>query len=109
MQKVGYDKHATPSKLRAGDWMMIHFPQEETGKLCKLWHGPYRIISRDHPDITAVKIFFPNEPSIQVHQSRVNKSNLTTSTGMEGNAQNKGDHLHFEIYHKRVVHNLLIK
>ena len=55
---------------------MIHFPQEETGRLRKLsrpWHGPYRVISRDDPDITAVKIFFPNEPSIQVHQSRVNK------------------------------------
>ena len=59
-----------------GDWILIHFPQEETGKYRKLsrpWHGPYRIISRNDPDVTAVKIFFPTDPPIQVHQSRVNK------------------------------------
>jgi len=76
VQKAGYDKRATQSKLRVEDWVIIHFPQKETGKLRKLsrpWHGLYCVISRDDPDITAVKIFFPNEPSIQVHQSRVNK------------------------------------
>jgi len=54
---------------------MIHFPQEQTGKLRKLsrpWNGLYHVISRDDPDITVVKIS-PNEPSIQVHQSKVNK------------------------------------
>jgi len=48
---------------------MIHLPQDETGKQCKLsrpWHGPYQITS----DIT-VKVFFTTDPSIQVHQSIV--------------------------------------
>ena len=52
---------------------MIYFPQDETGKSRKLshpWHGPYRIISRDDPDITVTKIYFPDDPSLQVHQSR---------------------------------------
>jgi len=47
---------------------MIHFPQDETGKQHKLsrpWHGPYHVISRDDPDITAVKYFFPMS-----HQSK---------------------------------------
>ena len=75
-QKAHYDRHTTISKLRVGDWILIYFPQDETGKHRKLsrpWHGPYRIISRNDPDVTAVKIYFPTDPPIQVHQSRVNK------------------------------------
>ena len=82
-QKTGYDKRAKPSRLRLGEWVLIHFPQDETGKQCKLskpWHGPYRITSCDNPDITAVKIFFPTDPSIQVHQSRVIKCPPTFPT-----------------------------
>ena len=55
---------------------MIYFPQDDTGKHRKSsrpWHGPYCIISQDDPDITAKKIFFPDDPPIQVHQSRVMK------------------------------------
>ena len=75
-QRVQYDRHTSSSKLRVGDWILIYFPQDETGKHRKLsrpWHGPYRIISRNDPDVTAVKIFFPTNAPIQVHQSRVNK------------------------------------
>ena len=46
--KHQYDKTARTSKLRVGDWVLIYFPQDETGKSRKLshpWHGPYRIIS----------------------------------------------------------------
>ena len=34
---------------------MVKFPQEETGSLRKLprpWHGPYRVIDRQDPDVT---------------------------------------------------------
>jgi len=75
-QKREYDKHSTPSKFKLGDWILIYFPLEETGKHRKLlrpWHGSYRIVSRDNPDITAKKIFFPDDHPIQVHQSRVMK------------------------------------
>ena len=52
----------------------MHFTQEEQGKLRKLsqpWHGPYRVVSSDDAKITIVKVYFPNEETIQVHQSRV--------------------------------------
>ena len=63
-----------PTGYKLGDWVLIRFPREETGKQRKLsrpWHGPYHITHRNDPDVTAVKVFFPDEGSIQVHQSRV--------------------------------------
>ena len=32
VQQAEYNKCSRPSKVRVGDWVMIHFPQEETGK-----------------------------------------------------------------------------
>ena len=55
---------------------MIRFPQEETGanrKLSRPWHGPYRIESISPTGVVAVKIYFPQEGSIQVHTQRVTK------------------------------------
>ena len=52
---------------------LVSRPDPYTSYVSRLWHGPYRIISRDDPDITATKIFFPGDPSIQVQQSRVCK------------------------------------
>ena len=72
--KAQYDKRSKPADYKLGDWVMIRFPHEESGKQRKLsrpWHGPYRIIQRNDPDITAVKVYFPNETQIQVHQTRV--------------------------------------
>jgi len=40
-------------------------------KLSQPWHGPYRIMSRGDPDVTVKKIYFPDDPPIQIHQSRV--------------------------------------
>ena len=75
-QKAQYDKRAVSPKLKVGDWVLIYFPEDETGKFRKLsrpWHGPYRVVSRSDPDISAKKLFFPEDPAIQVHQSRVRK------------------------------------
>ena len=86
-QKDQYNRHTNSSKLKVGDWILIHFPHEKSGKYRKLsrpWHGPYcivscnnpdinRIVSCNNPDIMAVKIFFPSDPPVQVHQSRVNR------------------------------------
>ena len=52
----------------------MRFPHEESGKQRKLsrpWHGPYRVTQRNDPDVTVVKVHFPEEGTIQVHQSRV--------------------------------------
>ena len=51
-------------------------PHEESGKNRKLsrpWHGPYRIITMTDTDITAIRIYFPEDDSIKVHQGRVTK------------------------------------
>ena len=72
--KVQYDRRATPSSYRVGEWILIRFPHEESGRLRKLsrpWHGPYRVVENREADIVAVKVYFPEEKQIQVHQSRV--------------------------------------
>ena len=82
--KLQYDKTAKLTKFRIGDWVLIYFPQDEAGKSQKLshpWHGPYRITSRDEPDIIATKVYFPDDPSIQVHQTRVQHCPPTLPSG----------------------------
>jgi len=72
--KAQHDKLAKDSKMRVGYWELVYFAQDETGKTRKLsqpWHGPYRVISPKDPDIVVSKIHFPNDPPIQIHQSRV--------------------------------------
>ena len=72
--KSFYDCKATEKDYHIGDWVLVRFPQDETGKQRKLsrpWHGPYRIMSRDDPDVSVSKVYFPQEGAIQVHQSRV--------------------------------------
>ena len=72
--KAQYDRGTDEYPYRVGDWVLIRFPSEETGKLRKLsrpWHGPYRVVSVNDTDLTAKKVYFPNETQIQVHQTRV--------------------------------------
>ena len=40
-------------------------------KLLQLRLGNYRIVARDDPDVTVKKIYFPDDPQIQIHLSRV--------------------------------------
>ena len=43
--KTQYDRKATQHKYRIGDWDLVRFPNEESGKQRKLsrpWHGPYQ-------------------------------------------------------------------
>ena len=72
--KKNYDRKSHPAKYQVGQWVLIRFPHEETGHLRKLsrpWHGPYRITEANNPDVTVVKVYFPEEGTIQVHQNRV--------------------------------------
>ena len=69
-----FDLKSKQQSFRIGDLVLVRFPHEEQGKLRKLsrpWHGPYRVVSQDDPDISVVKVYFPQEPVIQVHQTRV--------------------------------------
>ncbi len=72
--KKYHDQHATPYNYRVGSWAFVRFPQLETGKKCKLsrpWHGPYRVVSVTNPDVCVVKVYFPEDGEIRIHQSRV--------------------------------------
>ena len=72
--KKYYDLRANPKTYKLGDWVLVRFPHEESGKLRKLsrpWHGPYRIVCCNDTDVTVVKVYFPSEGTIQVHQMRV--------------------------------------
>ena len=69
--KFQYDRKCTKRSFRVGDWVLVKFPQDESGKDCKLsqpWHGPYRVIAVNEPDITVVKVYHSQEGQIQVHQ-----------------------------------------
>ena len=82
--KKFYDRDAKQIDYRVGDWIFIRFPADESGKGHKLshpWHGPYRILARKDPDVTATKVYFPQEGHIQVHQQRVTKCPPELVTG----------------------------
>ena len=74
--KRNYDRRSTYTKtpLRVGDWVLVRMPKDETGpqrKLSRPWHGPYRIVSISDPDVLVTKAYFPQDRTIQVHQSRI--------------------------------------
>ena len=72
--KRQYDKKVRTTLLRCGDWALVRFPQNESGKQRKLsrpWHGPYRVTAVNGPVATLLKVYFPEEGPIQVHLSRV--------------------------------------
>ena len=72
--KENFDRKAKVLTWKNGDWVLVHFPHEESGKNRKLsrpWHGPYRITSVNDPDVSVTKVYFPQQATIQVHQSRV--------------------------------------
>ena len=53
---------------------MVKFPREESGKNRKLsqpWHGPYRVLACNDPDLTVAKVYRPQDGQIQIHQERV--------------------------------------
>ena len=42
-----YDRSSRETDYKLGDWVLVKFPQEETGHMCKLsrpWHGPYHVL-----------------------------------------------------------------
>ena len=72
--KRSYDRRVREVTMRVGDWVLVRFPQDESGrwrKLSRPWHGPYRIVDKSDPDVTCVKVYHPQDSPIHVHQSRV--------------------------------------
>jgi len=72
--KVQYDKKSNYASYHLGDWVVVQFPADESGKMRKLsrpWHGRYRVTVLKEPDISVTKVYHPQSPAIAVHQSRV--------------------------------------
>ena len=72
--KSSYDRKIHNVEFKLGQWVLVRFPQEETGKQQKLarpWHGPYHVVEKRDPDLTVVSVYFPQKGRIQIHQSRV--------------------------------------
>ena len=72
--KEQYDRNSRDPDIRVGEWVFVRFPQEEIGKLRKLsrpWHGPYRVVQKQGPDIKATKVYYPQHGEIRVHLSRI--------------------------------------
>ena len=82
--KYQYGKKATPNSCLIREWVPIKFPQDETGeqrKLSRPWRGQYRILEISGTDITALKVYFPDEGQIQVQQSSMCKCPVGFSAG----------------------------
>ena len=72
--KQSYDWSSCAIDYKVGDWVVVKFPQDETGRMRKLsrpWHGPYCNVERRDPDVTVIKVYSPQDGQIQIHQNRV--------------------------------------
>ena len=72
--KKQYDRRSHVIKYQSGEWVLVRFPADETGrhrKLSRSWHGPFRVTSVRDPDITVGNVYFPQDKHITVHQTRV--------------------------------------
>ena len=72
--KHQYDKGSKEISFRVGDWILVRFPQDESGrwrKLSRPWHGPYRIVAKSDPGVICSKVYYPQDEPIRVHQSRI--------------------------------------
>ena len=72
--KHHYDKKATTVGYQVGDWVFVRGPEAETGekqKLSRPWYGPFRVCAKQDPNLIVSKVYFPEDPSFQVHQVRV--------------------------------------
>ena len=82
--KKFYDRKASNRSYQIGDWVLIKFPAEESGrnrKLSQPWHGPYRITEIRDLDVTVTKVYFPGDGLMNVHQLRVTRCPIQFPTG----------------------------
>ena len=71
-----YDRKTKETTFRVGDWILVRFPQDESGrwrKLSRPWHGPYRILDKSDPNVTCIKVYYPQDGPVHVHQSRISR------------------------------------
>ena len=85
--KKSYDRNTNCSDtpFRVGEWVLVRFPQDETGesrRLSRPWYGPYRVVTKTDPDICVDKVYFSQDGRIRVHQSRVKTCPPNFPTGI---------------------------
>ena len=64
----------TTTDFKVGSWVLVYFPQDDSGKnrkLSRLWREPFQIVPKDNPDLTVSKVYFLDDGHIQIHQSHV--------------------------------------
>lgn len=76
--KRQYDRihKCSPVPYKEGDWILIRFPHEESGKMRKLsrpWHGPYRVFEVTAMGVSAERVYTSKSDPIHVHLYRVSK------------------------------------
>ena len=84
--KTQYNRNSTNYQYRVGDWVLIRFPSDETGKQRKLsrsWHGPYRVMTINNTNLMATKVYFPCEDTIKVHRALAKPCSEGFMAGME--------------------------
>ena len=74
--KKFYGRKASSRPHQIGDWILVRFLAEESGRNRKLpqpWHGPYRITEIRDPGVTVTEMYFPRDGLMNVHKLRVMK------------------------------------
>ena len=73
-QKVQYDKGAAQPKVKVGDRVMVHFPNQVTGKAWKLarpYFGPYKVLTLTPTNVEVQLLNSPHDSPIFVSLDRV--------------------------------------
>ena len=72
--KRKYDCASDRYQYRIGDWILVHFTSDKSGRLRRLsrpWHISYRVTSCTDTNILVKKVYFPDEGPIQIHHTCV--------------------------------------
>ena len=72
--KERFDATASVRNFRRGDWVLVRFPSDETGKHRKLsqpWHGPYRVLEQTDTTVRVEKVYRTQNAPLHVNQNRV--------------------------------------
>ena len=72
--KQRYDTCAVSREFKHGDWVLVRFPSDKTGrnrKLSRPWHGPYRVLQQTDTNLTVDKVYRSKNNPIRIHHSRV--------------------------------------
>ena len=96
--KKQYDRYTSTEEYREGDWILIRFPSDESGKQRKLsrpWHGPYRVVASTPTGVSANKILMTRTQYKFIYIGSLGAPQVFQPGifGMEISVKDPGDHL----------------